>query len=322
MSLIKLAIGPEIALSGVSPIAQAIGTTSAMSGNPLKWVMKKFPKRKLFNQKWLPTEPSFRRRSHELGIATFGNIVNNIRNGKTQDSTRFISAYLDSQLGHTARMGGKVIEEIYKDKGSYGKLGRKLLDKIVKTDGTIDIPKLEKILSYANTAYNQSTLFKNKPLVLAGTLSGGAIGAVRKPNEKNSRFKNIMKGSIEGAGIGLGIKKGLGVLSNKLKPASFAHDAYFEDSYWKDRITNANDNHIIRNLGKFTANRFTSFPDLKKARIARFHASEAYKKDLSSIKKAKNVVKLTANSFKKSKFDNSQAPLWNPSVKTSFAKGF
>lgn len=319
MSLIKLAIGPEAALSAIIP---AVGTTSAMSGSPLKWIMKKIPKRKLFNQKWLPTEPSLRRKLQEINIATLGNAVNNIRNGKVQDSTKFLSGLLDSQLGHTGKLGVGFIESLYKDKGPSGKIGRKLLEKIVKTDGTINIPKLEKTLSYANTAYNKSTSLKSKPLVLAGALSGGAIGAVRKPNEKNSRLKNIMKGSVEGAGLGLGVKKGLGLISTKLKPAAFVHKEYFADSYWKDRITNANDSHIIRNIGKATANRFTTFPDLRKARVARFNAVRAAKEDLFSIKKVKNAVKLTANSFKKSKFDNSQAPLWNPSVKTNFAKGF
>jgi hypothetical protein len=283
MSLIKLA-GLQ------SLIMPTVGTTAAMSGSPFSWLMKKSPKQKIFG--FIP-KPSLRRNVQEINISTIANAINNIRDGKVQDSTRFLSGLADSTIGHAGKLGIGIAEKLNKTPG-VSKLYKYLTNRVISRDGKIQIDQLEKLLKTGKKINDISSKISNNPLTLYGAGIGSIVGGSKTPTDDNSRLKNTLKGFMVGGSVGFGAKKIANSVKNKTNPLASIHKHYFADDYWKERIQGANKSVI----GPVLANAFTSSPESRANRIKRFNAWRDFNQDVFNKNKFVNLFNTTKDSFK------------------------
>lgn len=304
MSLLKLAMS---ASNAITPLFASIGVSAAHSGNPLKFLAQKSGKASILKT---------RQKMQRATIATIGNTLNNIRAGKTQDSTRLLASIIDSiGLGHGAKMGLSNMESRYKN----NKLAKAVINDIVDSKGRINIPKLERNLLIANKVHGLSTHYAKKKLATNGAMIGFGVGATRgalkEYSNENSDKKSILKHSLKsgikdaaiGASIGGSLKAGFKKVKNmpSLKNINKVKNIYFKDDYWRKNIQAANENPFYRTIGKAGANLFTADPIKRGVRMARFEAlhdfmnqdvRDVFKKE--NRHKAKRALITTIDSFK------------------------
>lgn len=256
MSLIKLAVITNPALTTLTSLPMLFSARAARTGNPAKYFLGK------------AYGPLGRRQGQRLGLAALAHMEANIRQGAVQDSTKLSGSILDGiVLGHAGRMGGLALEEIHKGKGVGNQIAKKALKYAINDNGTYNIKNIETALKAGHNAHHVIGKLQKIPMTSIGTLSGAGLGYVS--GDKDHKLKSTIKGGLIGGMTGGTIKKGVNVAHQITDQLSQGHKAYFADNYWREQLEAAN-RPFYNKLGKHgIANPLTSLAHDRARREAR-----------------------------------------------------
>ena len=269
MSLIKIAlIGTLLQVKGgAALLGQTIHhATSASYGSPLKY----------FTTKVNNSIPLLGRKSKiEMGLGTVAHTLRRVRdNGKVLDATSMLGGSIEGMIGSPVH-GQLARYTDFRAKLPY--FSRQTLDNaselIVDKNGKIQAHNIEKILKIGKKVHVTAAKLDTNTLPITTAAIGGIHGAKKSyDNNKNSIIKDnnavikgFAKGAIKGSVVGFAVKKAANVVKDKTLPLLEAHNSYFTDNYWRDRIKGANKSIV----GKLGGRIFTTNKDNREYRMAK-----------------------------------------------------